>query len=184
MRYHYAFWFGVLLIGVALVTLPAGPIAESYVGGSAVHGHIDNGRFFVNPGHGQPIVEVSEATWDTLFWLERLWPFSALLPGLAGIALTAYGMGPSWKPVAMPPGDPPRWVMWEIMLSVGVTIAGTMLCGAFSRTPWLTMLVAYVLFCIAVGRVTWLWTRVLRRQASSELRDRSDAHEQAKTSDY
>ena len=75
---------GMLLIGVAIAAVPSGMIVESFVGGSAVHGHVEDGHYFVNPGHGRPIVEVSATTWRTVYWVERLWPFSILVPGLDG----------------------------------------------------------------------------------------------------
>jgi hypothetical protein len=61
-----AFLSGVLLIGVAIAAVPSGAVVESYVGGSAVHGFVEDGRYFVDPKHGQPVVEVSESTWRTV----------------------------------------------------------------------------------------------------------------------
>ena len=92
----------MLLIAVALVALPSAMIVESYVGGSAIHGYVEDGRYFVNPGHGQPIAEVSESTWRAVYWVERLWPWSALIPCWIGMFLMAYGMGPNWKPPPTP----------------------------------------------------------------------------------
>ena len=77
-----AYLSGVVLIAVALVAAPSAMIVESYVGGSAVDGYVEEGRYFVNPGHGRPIAEVSESTWRAVYWVERLWPFSVLVPGL------------------------------------------------------------------------------------------------------
>src|SRR5687767_15939687 len=85
--------FGVVLIAVALAAVPSMMIVESYVGGSATHGYVEEGRYFVNPGHGRPIVEVSESTWRTVYWVERSWPWSILIPGLIGLLLTACGKG-------------------------------------------------------------------------------------------
>jgi plasmid stabilization system protein ParE len=33
--------------------------------------------------------------------------------------------------------------------------------------PWATMLVGYVLFCVSVGRVSWLYSRALRQQSAA-----------------
>jgi hypothetical protein len=174
MGHHCARWSGILLIGVALIALPSAPILESYAGGSAVLGRIENGRFIVDPGHGQPIAEVSESLWWTVYGVERVWPFSALIPGFAGLFLLRCGMEPSWKPVRMPTGDPPPWVMREILVSVGVVVAGTLLCWFLSRTPWVTMVVAWILACITVGRVTWLWMRELRGRPNNETDPSAD----------
>src|SRR5437762_2884976 len=61
-----AYLSGVALIAVALVALPSGMIVESYVGGSAIHGYVEDGRYFVNPGHGRPIAEVSDSAWRSV----------------------------------------------------------------------------------------------------------------------
>src|SRR5687767_14096418 len=90
--------FGVALIAFALAAVPSPMIVGSYVGGSAIHGHVEDGRFFVNPGHGSPVAEVSESTWRFLYRVERAWPLSALVPGLVGLFLTAPKMGPDWRP--------------------------------------------------------------------------------------
>ena len=52
--------FGVVLIAVAVVAVPSVAIVPSYAGGSAIDGYVEDGRYFVNPSHGRPIVEVSE----------------------------------------------------------------------------------------------------------------------------
>jgi hypothetical protein len=163
-----AYWSGVLLIAVAVAAVPSVAIVESYVGGSALHGFIEDGRYFVDPGHNQPITEVSESTWRTVWWVEWVWPFSALLPAWIGIVLTAYGMGPNWKPAPVPPGDPPPWFVWSSGAGGVLTVAGGLLCWKLFRTPWVTMLVAYILFCIGVATVTWVYTRSLRRQSAAE----------------
>ena len=119
-----AYLFGVVLIAVALVAVPSVAIVPSYVGGSAIDGSVEDGRYFVNPGHGRPIVEVSESTWRVVYWVERLWPFSALLPCWVGIFLTVHGMGPNWKPPPAPPAELPPWVLWACLVSAGITLAG------------------------------------------------------------
>ena len=133
-----AYWSGVLLIAVAMVTLPSVPIVSSYAGGSALRGSVEDGRYLVNPEHGRPVVEVSEATWRAVYWVERLWPWSAWVPGLTGLLLTGYGRRTNretarcgWRerkelrevslvcqtgPTAFPPGRPP--------VLIGVTPAG------------------------------------------------------------
>jgi hypothetical protein len=90
-----AYWSGVSLIAVAVAALPSVAIVSSYAGGSAVRGTVEDGRFFVNPEHGRPVVEVSEATWRAVYWVERLWPWSAWVPGLTGLFLTGYGKRPN-----------------------------------------------------------------------------------------
>jgi hypothetical protein len=163
-----AYWCGVLLIAVALAAIPSLAIVESYVGGSAVHGYIEDGRYFVNPEHGRPIIEVSESTWRAVYWLERLWPFSALVPGLTGLFLTGYGRGPNGKPPAVPPAEPPPWVLWACLVSAGFIIAGTWLCWVVTRTPWVVMLVGWILICAGGGTCSWLYARALRRQSTAE----------------
>src|SRR4051812_48474155 len=106
MMWRRCAWLaGVVLIAVAIAALPSIMIVESYVGGSAVHGYIEEGRYFVDPGHSRPVEEVSESTWRTVYWVEWLWPWSALLPCWAGLFLTSYGMGPNWKPPPTPPKE-------------------------------------------------------------------------------
>jgi hypothetical protein len=123
-----AYWSGVLLIAVALVAVPSVAIAPSYAGGSAVDGSVEGGRYFVNPSHGRPIVEVSESTWRAVYWVERLWPWSALVPGLTGLFLAGYGKGPNGKPPPIPPAQPPPWVLWACLVGGVGTVAGTLLC--------------------------------------------------------
>ena len=72
-----ASWFGVVLIAVAVVAVPSVAIVPSYAGGSAVDGYVEDGRYFVNPGHSQPVIEVSESTWRTVYWLALLWMTTA-----------------------------------------------------------------------------------------------------------
>ena len=163
-----AYLFGVALIAVAVAALPSPMIVESYVGGSAVHGSVEDGRYFVNPGHGRPVAEVSESTWRAVYWVERLWPFSALVPGFAGLFLTGYGKGPNWKPLAVPPAEPPPWVLWACLVGAGITVAGTLLFWFATRTPWATMLVGWILSCLCCGTVAWLWFRSLRQQQTAE----------------
>ena len=168
-----AYLSGVVLIGVALVALPSVMIVESYVGGSAVHGHVEDGRYFVNPGHSQPIVEVSESTWRTVYWLERVWPFSALVPCWAGLFLVVFGKGPNWKPPPLPPKELPPWFLWACGASSVFTVAGTLLFWVIVRIPWATMFVASILFYISVGTVSWFYSRSLRRQPNPE-RDQAE----------
>jgi hypothetical protein len=168
------YWSGVLLIGVALAAVPSVAIVESYVGGSAIHGHIQNGRYFVNPGHGRPIVEVSESTWRTVYWLERLWPWSALLPAWIGIILTASGMGPKWKPPPAPPAEMPPGMLWPYLVGAQITVGGALLCWVITGTPWVTMLVGWILLCVCGGTCAWLYTRFLRQQPAAEPHDPLD----------
>jgi hypothetical protein len=162
-----AYLSGVLLIAVALVALPSAMIAQSYVGWSATHGSVEDGRYFVNPGHAQPIAEVSESTWRAVYWVERLQPWSALIPCWIGMLLMAYGMGPNWKPPP-PPNEMPPWVLRVCCVSAGLAVAWTWLSWVVFRTPWVVQVVGCVLLYISVGSVTWLWTRSLREQPTAE----------------
>lgn len=159
MARRCGYWSGVALILTALGSVPSVAIVPSYVGGSAIDGHVEDGRYFVNPRHGRPIVEVSESTWRVVWWVERLWPVSALVPGLLGLFLTGYGLGPNRKPPPPPPKEPPPWVLWACLANGGITVAGTGLCLVAVRTPWVVMLVGWVLMCVSVGTVGWLYSR-------------------------
>jgi hypothetical protein len=163
-----AYLLGVLLIAVALVALPSAMIVESYVGGSATHGHVEDGRYFVNPGHSQPIVEVSESTWRAVYRLERLWPWSALVPGWIGMFLMFCGRGPNWKPPPLPLDELPPWMIRACAVGAGLTVGGGLLCWVVTRTPWVTELVGCILLYINCGTLTWLYTRSLRRQSTAE----------------
>ena len=165
---RWAYWSGVVLILAALAAVPSVAIVPSYAGGSAVDGYVEDGRYFVNPSHGRPIVEVSEATWRTAYWVERLWPFSALVPGLTGLFLMGYGVGPNWKPPPVPPAEPPPWVLWTCMASAIFIVAATLLFWVVVRVPWATMLVGWVLICVSSGTVGWLYSRALRQQSTAE----------------
>src|SRR3954466_11776300 len=106
-----AYSSGVLLIAVALAAPPSAAVGRSYMGGSATHGYVEDGRYFVNPGHGQPIVEVSESSWRAGSWWEGAWPWSALIPCWIGMFLMASGMGPNGKPPPPTPKEMPPWVL-------------------------------------------------------------------------
>ena len=154
--------FGVVLIGLAIAAVPSGMIVESYVGGSAVHGSVEDGHYFVNPGHSQPIVEVSEGTWRTAYWVERLWPFSAVIPCWIGMLLMAYGKGPDWTPTPPPPKELPPWMVWACGAGGVFTVIITLLFWYAVRIPWATMLFGWVLICLTTGTVVWYYTRSLR----------------------
>jgi hypothetical protein len=163
-----AYWSGVLLIGVAIAAVPSGAIVESYVGGSAIHGHVEDGRYFVNPQHGRPIVEVSESTWRTVYWVERLWPFSAIVPCWAGLFLMAHGMGPNWKPPPAPPQEMPPSMIWACGAGGVFTVIATWLFWVVVRVPWATMLAGWILLCLSGGMVVWLYSRALRQESTAE----------------
>ncbi len=163
-----ASWFGVLLIAVAVAAMPSVAIVSSYSGGSAVRGHVEDGRYFVNPEHGRPTVEVSESTWRAVYWVERLWPWSAFVPGLTGLFLTGHGKGPNGKPPPVPPAEPPPWVLWACLAAAVGTVAGTLLCWVITRTPWVVMLVGYALICASGGTCGWLYYRSLRQQPTAD----------------
>ena len=169
-----AYWLGVVLIAVAIAAVPSVAIVPSYVGGSALIGSIKDGRYFVDPGHNGPIVEVSGSTWRTVYWVERLWPLSALVPGWIGMFLTSYGMGPNWKPPPPPPAKLPPRMLWACLWSGWITLAAGWLCWVLFRAPWAAMLVGWIMFCISTGSITWWYTRSLRQQASGEQGDKPD----------
>jgi hypothetical protein len=120
------------------------------------------------PGHGRPIAEVSESTWRAVYWVERLWPWSALIPGWIGMFLMWCGKGPNWKPPPPLPKEMPPWMIRACFASAGFTIAGTWLCWVVVRTPWVVQLVGCVLFYISAGTVVWLYSRSLRQQPTAE----------------
>jgi hypothetical protein len=163
-----AYWSGVVLILAALPAVPSVAIVPSYVGGSALDGHVEDGRYFVNPSHGRPSVEVSESTWRAVYWVERLWPLSALVPGWLGLFLTGYGKGPNWKPPPPPPQEMPPWVIRACMASGVFTVAATLLFWLVVRAPWATMFAAWILVCVSAGSVGWLYSRSLREQPTAD----------------
>jgi hypothetical protein len=163
-----AYLSGVVLIAVAVAAVPSVAIVSSYAGGSAVRGPVEDGRYFVNPEHGRPVVEVSEATWRAVYWVERLWPWSAWAPGLTGLLLTGYGRGPNRQPPPVPPAEPPPRVLWACLVTAGLILAGTWLCWVVTRTPWVVMLVGWALFCVGGGTCGWLYSHSLRRQSTAE----------------
>jgi hypothetical protein len=158
-----------LLLGVALAGVPSLPIVESYVGGSAIHGgYIKEGRYFVAPGHGRPIEEVSEAAWRTVYWVELLWPFSALVPGFIGGFLVLHGLGPNWKPPPAPPKEMPPPVLRACLASGAATVLASLLFWKVVGIPWATMLFGWILFCLASARASWFYMRWLRQQTTAE----------------
>lgn len=153
---------GVSMIGLAIAAVPSGAVVESYVGGSAVHGFVEDGHYFVNPGHSQPIVEVSETTWRTVYWVERLWPFSAIVPCWIGMFLMVYGKEPGWKP-SPPPKELPTWMVWTCGAGGVFVVVATLLFWYAVRVPWATMLVGWILICVTTGSIVWFFSRHLRR---------------------
>jgi hypothetical protein len=146
---------GALLIAVALVARPSAVTLAPYAGGSAVHGSAGDGRYVVNPGHGRPVAEVPGSTWRAVYWAERLWPWSAVVPCWAGEVL---------------PG-----VLGACSAGAGFVVAGAWLCSALVRTPRVVVLVPCVLFYVSVGAVVWLHTRSSYRQPTAEPRSAPDA---------
>jgi hypothetical protein len=163
-----AYWSGVLLIAVAVVAMPSVAVVSSYAGGSAVRGSVEDGRYFVNPGHGRPVGEVSEATWRAVYWVERLWPWSAWVPVLTGLLLTGYGRGPNREPPPVPPAEPPPWVLWACLVTAGLILTGTWLCWVITRTPWAVMLTGWMVICAGGGACAWLYSRALHQQSTAE----------------
>jgi hypothetical protein len=173
--WRWCAWFsGVLLIAVAIAAVPSIMIVESYVGGSAILGYSEDGRYFVDPGHSEPIVEVSESTWRTVYWVEWLWPWSALLPAWIGMSLLPHGMGPNWKPPPAPPKEMPPWVLWRCLASGVCTVLASLLFWKVVGVPWATMLFAWILICLSVGWVSWLYTRALREQGAPKAAAAAD----------
>jgi hypothetical protein len=166
---------GVLLIAVALAAAPSVPVVESYVGGSAVHGQVVGDRYFVDPKHGRPPVEVSESTWRAVYWLERVWPFSAFVPGFLGLFLIGYGKGPNAEPPATPPAEVPPRVLWACLVSAWIVMAGTWLFWVAVRVPWATMLAGWVLLCTSAVAVGWFFSQSARQQAAGDTDSAPDA---------
>jgi hypothetical protein len=162
----------VLLIGVALVALPSAPVVSSYVEGSAVHGSVEDGRFFVDPKHGMPRVEVSESTFETVYWVERLWPFSAWVPGLLGLFLLSRGEGPNGKPTLAVPREPPPRVLWACLAAAVFTVVATYLFWVVVGIPWATMVAGWLLVCVIGGLVAWFYARTLRQQPAGEQQEK------------
>src|SRR5262245_31600146 len=163
-----AYVSGVLLIGVAVVALPSVAVVESYIGGSAVNGFVEDGRYFVNPGHSQPIVEVSETTWRTVYWLERLWPFSAGIPCCVGRFLIGCGKGGDRKPLPAPPKELPPWMVWLCGGGGVFIVIATLLFWSAVRVPWATMLFGWSIMCVTVGTIVWYHSRSLRQQSTAD----------------
>jgi hypothetical protein len=163
-----AYLSGLLLIAVALVALPSGMIVESYAGGSAVHGSVEDGRYFVNPGHGWPVVEVPESTWRTVYWLELLWPLS-VVPGLIGGVLMMSGMGPNWKPAPVPPGHPPLGITAVgAGIMMGLVAAGARLGWLAGRATWVAEVGGCLGLYVGGGLCVSLMVRHWRRQSSAQ----------------
>jgi hypothetical protein len=169
-----AYVSGVLLIIVALAAVPSLPVVESYVGGSAVQGSVEDGHYFVNPGHGRPTTEVSESAWRTVYWVGQLWPWSALVPGWAGLFLVGYGKGPSRTPSPPPPKEMPPSVIRACIASGVLIVVGTWLFWVVVRVPWATMLVGWVLICGSAGAIGLLYSRFLRQQLTDEAGAEAD----------
>jgi hypothetical protein len=168
MRRWCAYLSGVVLVAVAIAAAPSEAIITSYAGGSAVHGYVEDGHYFVNPTHGRPVVEVAESTWRAVYRVERVWPWSVLVPGLTGLFLVVSGMKPNRKPPPAPPVESPPWLIRACAVSAGVVVGGTLLCWYATRAPWATMLVGWILICVNGGTVAWLYTRFLRQQPTAE----------------
>lgn len=156
--------FGLLLIGVAVAAVPSAAVVPASVGGSAVLGHVTDGRYFVNPGHGRPVVEVSERSWRAAYWVECLRPWSALLPGWAGLFL-----GIRRTPTPSPPGKvPPRAVTACLAGSV-LVLAGAAAGWALTGSPWAAVLVGWALVCACVLAVGSLCGRGVRDQGTASV---------------
>jgi hypothetical protein len=160
-------YLGVVLIAVAIVAVPSSMIVEAYVGGSAIHGSVDDGRYYVNPGHSQPIVEVSASTWRAVYWVERLAPFSALIPGLTGLFLVGYAKGPYRQTAPASTAPLPPWMLWACLVSGWIIMAAIWLCWVVVRTPWVVMVFGWVVICVSVGTIVLLYSRSRRQLPSA-----------------
>jgi hypothetical protein len=66
------------------------------------------------------------------------------------------------------PKEMPPWVLRACLASAGITVGGTLLCLVVVRTPWVVMLVGWILLCVGGGSVGWLYSHSLRQQSSAE----------------
>ena len=112
-----------VLIGVGIATVPSVAIVESYVGGSALHGYVKDGRYFVVPGHGLPDVEVSRSRWLAVYWVEVLWPWMPIILIWAGLFLSDFGKRLGSKPPPPRESRCPR--LATLLRSTGGTVAGS-----------------------------------------------------------
>jgi hypothetical protein len=76
--------------------------------------------------------------------------------------------GPNREPPPAPPAEPPPWVLWACLVCAGFIIAGTWLCWVVTHTPWVVMLVGWILICAGGGTCSWLYSRALRQQSTAE----------------
>lgn len=75
---------------------------------------------------------------------------------------------PNGNPPPLPPAGPPQRVLWACLLDAGVTVGGTCLFWFAVRVPWATMLVGWVLACLAVAACAWVYSRALRRLSTAD----------------
>lgn len=158
---------GVALVGVAVLAVPSVAVVGAYAGGSAVHnGYVEDGRYFVAPCHGKPVAEVSGPLWRTVYWVEMLWPWSAVVTGLLGLFLTG---ADRWSdgPPPVPPPEPPPWLLGACAAVVVVTLAGARVAWVVTGAAWVVWLVGWALVCAGAALVGWLYKDLWRRAAAA-----------------
>ena len=152
---RFRYWCGVILIGSGLVGLPAPSIVASYVGGSALCGSIEDGRYFVG-GHSVH-KEVSEFEWRLELRVSQSFPWATLVPGLLGMLLIASTLPPG--PIATPPPPSLEHLVKTSVIPIPVIALGAALGWFLARQPWAAELGGWL--GLYVG--TWLALRVLHR---------------------
>jgi hypothetical protein len=65
-------------------------------------------------------------------------------------------------------------MVWTCGAGGVLTVLGTWLFWVAVRVPWATMLAGWVLLCVAVGSVVWLYFRSVRQPATAEPRAAAD----------
>ena len=60
------------------------------------------------------------------------------------------------------------WVLWACLAAAGVTVGGALACWYATRTPWVVMLVGWVLVCTCGGTVAWVYSRSLHRPPAAD----------------
>jgi hypothetical protein len=104
--------------------------------------------------------------------MERLWPFSAIIPCWVGMFLIAYGKGSDRKPTPAPPKELPEWMVWACGAGGVFTVVATLMFWKVLRFPWATMLFGWILICLTTATIVWFYCRSLRQQSTADPESR------------